>query len=70
MLYNIHVVSARKTPVASDRLVYRLAGPKASLLGTVKAPNCEAAQAIAYDEFAVPEAERKRMIVQRAGDHA
>jgi hypothetical protein len=50
--------------------VYRLGGPKATLLGTVKAPNHEAALAVAYDEFGVAPVERKRIIVQRANDHS
>jgi hypothetical protein len=50
--------------------VYRLGGAKATLLGTVKAPNHETALAVAYDEFNVAPAERKRIIVQRASDHA
>jgi hypothetical protein len=50
--------------------VYRLGGPKATLLGTVKAPNHETALAVAYDEFNVPQGERRRILVQRASDHA
>jgi hypothetical protein len=50
--------------------VYRVGGPKATLLGTVKAPNHETALAMAYDEFNVAPAERKRIIVQRVSDHA
>lgn len=52
----------------SDWLVYRVGGPKATLLGTVTAPNHETALAVAYDEFGITTpAERKRIIVQRTG---
>jgi hypothetical protein len=50
--------------------VYELGGPKATLLGTVKAPNHETALAMAYDEFNVAPADRRRILVQRASDHA
>lgn len=67
MLYNLQVVSGRKSPKASEWLVYRLGGAKATLLGTVKAPDREMALAMAYDEFNVPPAERKRIVVQPTG---
>lgn len=40
------------------------------LLGTVKAPDREAALAAAYEEFRIAPALRKRIIVQRTSDHA
>lgn len=51
---------------AVEWLVYRVGGPKATLLWHVTAPNRESALAPAYDEFhIVGDAERKRIIVQR-----
>jgi hypothetical protein len=50
--------------------VYRLGGPKATWLGTVKAPNHDTARAKAFDEFGVTSPrERQRIIVQRMSDH-
>jgi hypothetical protein len=39
-------------------------------LGTVKAPNRETALALAYDEFEIEPADRKRIIALRASDQA
>jgi hypothetical protein len=53
-----------KSTKVTDWLVYRAGGPRATLLGTVAAPNRQAALAKAYDEFNVTTpAERKRIIV-------
>jgi hypothetical protein len=66
-------VNTKKSPTGksaknSDWLVYRLVGPKATLLGHVTAPNRETAPAVAYDEFAIiSPAERQRIIVQQMG---
>jgi hypothetical protein len=68
-------VSARNSRSSKPRkltewLVYRLGGAKAVHLGTVRAPNCETALALAYDEFEIAPAERRRIIVQRTSDHS
>jgi hypothetical protein len=58
--------TADRSAKAMEWLVYRLGGPKATLLGHVTAPNRETALAIAYDELGITTpAERKRIIVQR-----
>lgn len=68
------IVSARnsqsdKTSKATEWLVYRLGGAKAVFLGSIRAPNRETALALAYDEFDVAPALRRRIIVQRRSDH-
>jgi hypothetical protein len=58
--------TADKSAKATEWLVYRLGGPKATFLGHVTAPNEETALVVAYDEFNITmPAERKRIIVQR-----
>jgi hypothetical protein len=60
--------SADKSAKASEWLVYRLGGPKATLLGHVTAPNRETALARAYDEFGIiSPRNRLKFIVQRTG---
>ena len=50
---------------ATERLVYRIGGPRAAFLDHVTAPNRETAVARACDEFNVTTpVERKRIIVQ------
>jgi membrane-bound lytic murein transglycosylase B len=61
MLYNLSVVSARKTPSPSEWLVYRVGGREATHLGTVKAATMESAIAAAAQEYGVPAA---RIVVQ------
>jgi hypothetical protein len=57
--------TADKSAKATEWLVYRLGGPKATLRGTVTAPNRETALARAYDEFGiVSPSERQKIIVQ------
>jgi len=59
--------TADKSAKATEWLVYRLGGPKATFLGHVTAPNREMALAVAYDEFNVttpspiPRARTRRM---------
>jgi hypothetical protein len=65
-------VSARNSKSAKSKkipewLVYRLGGAKAAYLGLVKAPNREIALALAYEEFEIPPAERRRIIVRATG---
>jgi hypothetical protein len=61
-------VANSKSGKTGEWLVYRVGGPKAALLGTVKAPNRETALAKAYDEFgAVSPRDRQRIIVQATG---
>jgi hypothetical protein len=69
-----HLVSARnsksdKSGKVLEWLVYRLRGAKAAYLGLVKAPDQEAALAIAYEEFEIAPADRRRIIVRRTSDH-
>jgi len=54
----------------SEWLVYRLGGAKAAYVGLVKAPNQETALAVAYEEFEIAPAERRRIIVRRTSAHA
>lgn len=68
------LVSARnsqsdKTNKVTEWLVYRVGGAKAAYLGSVRAPNRETALALAYDEFEVAPAMRRRIIVQRTSNH-
>jgi hypothetical protein len=60
--YNLLVVSARKSPSASDWLVYKIGGAKATRLGTVKAATMKEAIAVAAAEFGLPPA---RIMVQQ-----
>jgi hypothetical protein len=56
--------SLEKSTKATEWLVYRLGGPRATLLGIVTAPNRETALAKAYYGFNVTTAPaRKRIIV-------
>ena len=51
-------------------LAHRIGGPSATAW-TVTAPNREAVLAMAYDKFKITlPAERKRVVVLRASDHA
>jgi hypothetical protein len=61
---NVRNSKSAKSSKLTDWLVYRLGGARAAYLGLVKAPDLETAQAIAYEEFEVPPAERRRIIVQ------
>jgi hypothetical protein len=55
-------VSAPSAKVSEWR-VYRLGGPKATFLGTVKAADMGVAFAMAFKEFNVTPAGRKRVIL-------
>jgi hypothetical protein len=61
LLYSLLVVSTRKSPQATEWIVYLVAGAKARRLGTVKAATREEAIATAAAEFGLPPS---RMIVQ------
>ena len=59
-------MSARQTrsPDTREWLVYRLGGATAAKLGTVKAPDMQAALQVAFREFDIPTADQRRIIVQ------
>jgi hypothetical protein len=51
-------------------LVYRVRGARAAYLGSISAPSRETAIELAYDEFQLVEADRRRLITQRMDSHA
>lgn len=54
----------------SEWLVYRLGGPKATLLGTVKAADLDIALVMAFKEFNVTPAGRKRVFLHKVSGDA
>ena len=56
--------SSAKVP---EWLVYRLGGPKVKLLGTVVAADMGIAFAMAFKEFNITPAGRKRVILHKVG---
>jgi hypothetical protein len=54
----------------SEWLVYRLGGPKPTLLGTVMAADMGIALAMAFKEFNITPAGRKRVVLHKAGGEA
>jgi hypothetical protein len=68
MIVNIANSKADRT---KEWHVYRVGGPKPTLLGTVLAPSRETALGKAYKEFGIlSPRERQRIIVQRTSDPA